>query len=92
MLLMLLSTKFPYHSNRLVALVYLETVTRYVKFTQDNAQCIPIFLAPFLDEKGIHHPNNSVSRRASYLFMRVAKLLKVKLVPFIAVILQVAII
>ncbi|KAK2391190.1 ARM repeat superfamily protein [Trifolium repens] len=51
MLLMLLSTKFPYHSNRLVALVYLETVTRYVKFTQDNAQCIPIVLAPFLDEK-----------------------------------------
>ncbi|WJX40883.1 RING-type E3 ubiquitin transferase [Trifolium repens] len=48
--------------RRLVALVYLETVTRYVKFTQDNAQCIPIVLAPFLDE--------------------------VKLVPFIAVILQ----
>jgi exportin-T len=92
LLLMLLSTKFPCHSNRLVALVYLETVTRYVKFIQDNAQCIPIVLAPFLDERGIHHPNNSVSRRASYLFMRVAKLLKVKLVPFIAVILQVAII
>ncbi|GAU13735.1 hypothetical protein TSUD_348390 [Trifolium subterraneum] len=88
LLLMLLSTKFPCHSNRLVALVYLETVTRYVKFIQDNAQCIPIVLAPFLDERGIHHPNNSVSRRASYLFMRVVKLLKVKLVPFIAVILQ----
>lgn len=92
LLLMLLSTKFPCHSNRLVALVYLETVTRYVKFIQDNTQCIPIVLAPFLDERGIHHPNISVSRRASYLFMRVVKLLKVKLVPFIAVILQVAII
>ncbi|CAK8544999.1 unnamed protein product [Lathyrus sativus] len=88
LLLMLLSTKFPCHSNRLVALVYLETVTRYVKFIQDNTQCIPIVLSPFLDERGIHHPNISVSRRASYLFMRVVKLLKVKLVPFIAVILQ----
>ncbi|XP_058753409.1 exportin-T [Vicia villosa] len=88
LLLMLLSTKFPCHSNRLVALVYLETVTRYVKFIQDNTQCIPVVLSPFLDERGIHHPNISVSRRASYLFMRVVKLLKVKLVPFIAVILQ----
>lgn len=88
LLFMLLSTKFPCHSNRLVALVYLETVTRYVKLIQDNAQCIPIVLAPFLDERGIHHPKISVSRRASYLFMRVVKLLKVKLVPFIAVILQ----
>jgi exportin-T len=50
---MLLSTKFPCHSNRLFALVYLETVTRYVKFIQDNAQCIPVVLAPFLDERGI---------------------------------------
>lgn len=91
LVLMLLSTKFPCHSNRLVALVYLETVTRYVKFIQDSTQYIPMVLTAFLDERGIHHPNISVSRRASYLFMRVVKLLKVKLVPFIARILQVAI-
>ncbi|KAJ1390755.1 Exportin-1/Importin-beta-like [Sesbania bispinosa] len=88
LVLMLLSTKFPCHSNRLVALVYLETVTRYVKFIQDNTQYIPMVLAVFLDERGIHHPNINVSRRASYLFMRVVKLLKVKLVPFIETILQ----
>ncbi|XP_059456969.1 exportin-T [Corylus avellana] len=85
---MLLSTRFPCHSNRLVALVYLETVTRYLKFVQENTQYIPIVLAAFLDERGIHHPNINVSRRASYLFMRVVKLLKVKLVPFIETILQ----
>ncbi|OAY36407.1 exportin-T isoform X2 [Manihot esculenta] len=85
---MLLSTRFPCHSNRLVALVYLETMTRYMKFVLENTQYIPLALAAFLDERGIHHPNIHVSRRASYLFMRVVKLLKAKLVPFIETILQ----
>lgn len=87
---MLLQTKLPCHSNRLVALVYLETVTRYMKFIQEHTQYIPVVLAAFLDERGIHHPNVHVSRRASYLFMRVVKLLKAKLVPFIENILQVS--
>ncbi|XP_057978203.1 exportin-T [Malania oleifera] len=85
---MILSTRFPCHSNRLVALVYLETITRYMKFVQENTQYIPMVLAAFLDERGIHNPNVNVSRRASYLFMRVVKLLKAKLVPFIVTILQ----
>ncbi|GAB4842638.1 hypothetical protein Ancab_012611 [Ancistrocladus abbreviatus] len=85
---MLLSTKLPCQSNRLVALVYLETTTRYMKFVQENTQYIPMALQAFLDERGIHHPNINVSRRASYLFMRVVKLLKSKLVPFIETILQ----
>ncbi|KAL9267057.1 Exportin-T-like protein [Drosera capensis] len=85
---LLLSTKLPCHSNRLVALVYLETITRYMKFVHENSQYIPMALAAFLDERGIHHPNVHVSRRASYLFMRVVKLLKSKLVPFIGTILQ----
>eukprot|EP00257_Ricinus_communis_P017639 XP_015576122.1 exportin-T isoform X3 [Ricinus communis] len=85
---MLLSTRFPCHSNRIVALVYLETTTRYMKFVQENTQYIPMVLTAFLDERGIHHPNVHVSRRASYLFMRVVKLLKAKLVPFIERILQ----
>ncbi|XP_054783899.1 exportin-T [Prosopis cineraria] len=88
MVTMLLSTRFPCHSNRLVALVYLETATRYIKFVQDNTQYVPMVLAAFLDERGIHHSNVKVRRRASYLFMRVVKLLKVKLVPFIERILQ----
>ncbi|KAL8466326.1 hypothetical protein ACS0TY_035440 [Phlomoides rotata] len=85
---MLLSTRFPCHSSRLVALVYLDTITRYVKFVSENTQYIPLALGAFLDERGIHHPNGNVSRRASYLFMRVVKLLKSKLVPYIETILQ----
>nr|XP_043615501.1 exportin-T isoform X2 [Erigeron canadensis] len=85
---MLLSTKFPCHSNRLVALVYLDTITRYMKFVLENNQYIPAVLAAFLDDRGIHHSKVNVSRRASYLFMRVVKLLKAKLVPFIETILQ----
>ncbi|GMI77867.1 PAUSED [Hibiscus trionum] len=84
----LLSTRFPCHSNRVVALVYLETIARYMKFNQENVQYVPLVLAAFLDERGIHHPNIYVSHRASYLFMRVVKLLKSKLVPFIETILQ----
>ncbi|KAH9621871.1 hypothetical protein KSS87_008175 [Heliosperma pusillum] len=85
---MLLSTRFPCHSYRLVALTYLETITRYIKHVQENTQCIPVALTAFLDERGIHHPNFNVSRRASYLFMRVVKLLRSKLIPFIETILQ----
>ncbi|XP_065866859.1 exportin-T isoform X2 [Euphorbia lathyris] len=85
---MLLSTRFPCHSKRLVALVYLETMTRYMKYVQENTQYVPMVLAAFLDERGIRHQNAHVSRRASYLFMRVVKLLKAKLVPFIETILQ----
>ncbi|KAL3632068.1 hypothetical protein CASFOL_025052 [Castilleja foliolosa] len=88
LVLMLLSTRFPCHSNRLVALVYMETITRYVKFVSENTQYIPMTLGAFLDERGIRHPNVNVSRRASYLFMRVVKLLKAKLVPYIETILQ----
>ncbi|KAL6496929.1 hypothetical protein OROGR_028858 [Orobanche gracilis] len=85
---MLLSTRFPCHNNRLVALVYLETITRYVKFVYENTQYILMTLRAFLDERGIHHPNVNVSRRASYLFMRIVKLLKAKLAPYIETILQ----
>ncbi|XAR67574.1 hypothetical protein NMG60_11002379 [Bertholletia excelsa] len=85
---MLLSTRFPCHSSRLVALVYLETITRYMKFVQEHTEYIPMVLAAFLDERGIHHPNVNVSRRASYLFMRAVKLLKQKFVPFLDTILQ----
>ncbi|KAG1366368.1 exportin-T [Cocos nucifera] len=54
---MLLSARFSCHSHRVVALVYLETVTRYMKFVHENVQYIPHVLAAFLDERGIHHQN-----------------------------------
>jgi exportin-T len=86
---MLLMARFSCYQHRLVALVYLETVTKYMKFVQENTQYIPHLLRAFLDERGIHHSNVYVSRRASYLFMRAVKLLKTKLVPYLDTILQV---
>ncbi|XP_038724316.1 exportin-T isoform X1 [Tripterygium wilfordii] len=88
LVVMLLSASFSCHPKRVVALVYLETVTRYLKFVQENNQYIPMVLAAFLDERGIRHPNIHVSRRACYLFMRVVKVLKAKLVPFVETIVQ----
>ncbi|KAJ4815479.1 Exportin-T [Rhynchospora pubera] len=85
---MLLMARFSCHKHRLVALVYLETVTKYIKFVQENTQYIPHLLGAYLDERGVHHSNLYVSRRASYLFMRAVKLLKAKLVPYLDTILQ----
>jgi exportin-T len=86
---MLLAARFSCHTHRLVALVYLETVTRYMKFMQEHVQYVPHLLGVFLDNRGIHHQNAHVSRRAGYLFMRAVKLLKAKLVPYLDTILQV---
>lgn len=85
---MLLSARFSCHTHRIVALVYLETVTRYIKFMQENVQYVPHLLAAYLDERGIHHQNSHVSRRAGYLFMKAVKLLKARLVPYLDTILQ----
>ncbi|URE47364.1 nucleobase-containing compound transmembrane transporter [Musa troglodytarum] len=85
---MLLSSQFPCLSHRMVALIYLETVMRFMKFVQDNPQYIPYVLAAFLDQRGIHHPNLNVSRRAGYLFMRAVKLMKSKFVPYLDMILR----
>ncbi|XP_051147968.1 exportin-T-like isoform X2 [Andrographis paniculata] len=85
---LLLTTRFTCHSNRLVAFVYLDTVSRYMRFVSENVQYIPMALGVFLDERGIHHSNVNVSLRASYLFTRFVKLLKAQLVPYIETILQ----
>lgn len=88
MIPMLLSAHFICQKHRIVALIYLETITRYMKFVQENPQYIHHMLSAFLDERGIHHPNPDVSRRACYLFMRAVKLLKSQLLPFVESILQ----
>ncbi|XP_057842753.2 exportin-T isoform X2 [Cryptomeria japonica] len=85
---MLLSAQVPFHSHRLVSLIYMETINRYVRFIQQHVKYIPLVLAAFLDRRGIHHPNPNVSGRASYLFMRIVKALRAQLVPFIQDILQ----
>ncbi|KAG0621103.1 hypothetical protein M758_4G269300 [Ceratodon purpureus] len=83
-----LSTSIPRHSHRLIAMMYLETVTRYVKFVQFHADYTPRVLAAFLDARGMHHPNPQVSSRASYLFMRFVRVLRIQLVPYLDNILQ----
>ncbi|XP_024390921.1 exportin-T isoform X2 [Physcomitrium patens] len=83
-----LSMSIPCHSHRLIAILYLETVTRYVKFVQYHPEYIPRVLSAFLDARGMHHPNPQVSSRASYLFMRFVKVLRIQLVPYLENILQ----
>ncbi|BAF22169.1 exportin-T [Oryza sativa Japonica Group] len=85
---MLLSARFSCHTHRLVALVYLDTISRYIKFMQENDQYVPHLLTVFLDERGIHHQNAHVSCHAGYLLMRAIRLLKAKLVPYLDTILQ----
>jgi exportin-T len=89
MVRMLLSSSVPSHSHRVVALVYLETVTRYVRFVQLHPEYIPSALAAFLDRRGLHHPNAAVRSRANYLFTRLVKVLRSQLTPYIEDIFQV---
>jgi exportin-T len=66
----------------------LKTITRYVRFVQQHVEYIPLILSAFVDQRGIHHPNQDVSGQESYLFMRIVKTLRAQLVPFIDEILQ----
>lgn len=84
-----LSTSIPHHSHRLIAMIYLETITRYVKFVQYHGDYTPRVIAVFLDARGMHHSNPQVNSRASYLFMRFVKVLRIQLVPYLDNILQV---
>ncbi|KAG6542252.1 hypothetical protein Mapa_016380 [Marchantia paleacea] len=84
----LLSNSVPCHSHRVVSLSYLETITRFVRYVQLHPEYIPSVLAAFLDCRGLRHPNPSVSSRASYLFMRLVKVLRAQLVPYVEDILQ----
>ena len=86
----LLTSSVPHHAHRVISLLFLETVVRYVRFVQQHAQYIPAALSAFLGDKGMHHPRSSVSSRASYLFMRVVKVLRVQLVPYLQSILEVS--
>ncbi|CAM6105358.1 unnamed protein product [Calypogeia fissa] len=88
MVKMLLSSSVPCHSHRVVALIYLETITRFVRFVQLHPEYIPSVLAAFLDSRGLHHPNPAVRSRANYLFMRLVKVLRSQLTPYIEDIFQ----
>ncbi|KAH7291557.1 hypothetical protein KP509_29G021800 [Ceratopteris richardii] len=88
MINLLFSGDISCRSHRLVALLYLETVIRYARFVQLHPEYVPLVLQMFLDKRGIHHPNSDVCGRASYLFMRFVKTLRLQLLPYVEVVLQ----
>ncbi|EFJ23763.1 hypothetical protein SELMODRAFT_174640 [Selaginella moellendorffii] len=84
----ILTMTVPGTSHRAVAIVFLETVIRYVKFVQHHEAYVPAVLGVFLDGRGIHHPNPNVSSKASYLFSRLVRTLRLQLLPYVDSILQ----
>ncbi|KAK3288404.1 hypothetical protein CYMTET_4114 [Cymbomonas tetramitiformis] len=68
-------------SHRLVTLGVMEVVVRYVRFLQQHPAAIAPALATFLDDRGLRHPQQVVSSRACYLFMRLVKSLRPQLGP-----------
>lgn len=85
----LLNSPVPHQGHRLVALSTMEILVRYSRFVQQNPQFIPTALSVFLGERGVLNPNPLVSSRACYLFARLAKTLRVQLLPYIDGIVQV---
>ena len=76
----------PFRAHRLVALSCLEVAVRYVRVVQQRAgygQLVPACLESFLGQCGVNHSNVVVAARASYLFMRVVKVLRPQLLPFL---------
>ncbi|KAJ7566188.1 hypothetical protein O6H91_02G091900 [Diphasiastrum complanatum] len=84
----LLSMIVPCHSHRLISLLYLDIVIRYIRFVQHHVEFIPSVLATFLDARGVYHQNPFVRNKASYLFMRLVKVLRSQLTPYLDSILQ----
>eukprot|EP00899_Mesostigma_viride_P013244 jgi/Mesvir1/21920/Mv01977-RA.3 len=79
----LLLSPVPHHGHRMVATSYMETVVRFVRLVQAAPPLLPHALRPFLDARGVHHPDAGVRGRAAYLFMRLVKAVRNQLVPFL---------
>ncbi|KAG2493435.1 hypothetical protein HYH03_008254 [Edaphochlamys debaryana] len=69
--------------HRLVALAALECSVRYSRVLQQVPAAIPPALAAFLDGRGMGHPAEDVSTRASYLFARLVKALRQNVRPYL---------
>lgn len=76
--------------HRLVALALLETYVRYSRVLAAGGGATLAAVVPrFLGDRGMGHPCEAVSRRAAYLFCRLAKQLRSTLRPLLPDILQV---
>ena len=79
----------PASKHRLVALALLETYVRYSRvLAAGGGAALPAVDARFLDEHGMGHSSEAVSKRAAYLFCRLAKQLRANLRPLLPDILQ----
>ena len=78
--------------HRLVALALLETYVRYSRvLAAGGISVLAAVTARFLDGHGMGHPCEAVSKRAAYLFCRLAKQLRSNLRPLVPDILQVGV-
>jgi exportin-T len=59
--------------HRIVSLSFMELCVRYHNMIEQNAEALHLVLRVFLDERGMRHPDQMVSGRACYLFMRMIK-------------------
>lgn len=81
----------PAAKHRLVALALLETYVRYSRvLAAAGGAALAAVVPRFLDEHGMGHPSEAVSKRAAYLFCRLAKGLRAQLRPLVLDILQVS--
>lgn len=75
------TSQVSYHAHSEVTQLYFETLVRYEKYFTHEPQHLPMALASFLDERGLHHPSSHVRSRCAYFFTRFVKLLRVHLHP-----------
>lgn len=86
----IMATEVPAAKHRLVALALLETYVRYSRvLAAGGGAALAAVVARFLDQRGMGHPCEAVSKRAAYLFCRLAKQLRGQLRPLVPDILQV---
>jgi len=73
----------PCGGHRLVSLAYMDCMVRYSKVLAQHEQAFGTVVAAFLDQRGIQHAHPGVSSRAAYLFMRLVKVIRQQLLPYL---------
>ncbi|XP_065829069.1 exportin-T-like [Oscarella lobularis] len=79
---MVISSQVSYHSHYAVVELFFETVVRYEKYFNHDAEHLPLVLSAFLDNRGLRHPHARLRSRCSYLFSRFVKTVRVHLASY----------
>ena len=69
----MITSKVVCYQHQAVQLQYFETVVRYDKFFNIEADHVAEVLMAFLDERGLRNPSSHVRSRTAYLFSRFVK-------------------